>query len=130
MTKPTGGKLEAGYEYSSGLAGSLIGAIALFVVGYGSSYSHLSWYQSEFLALEIRAVGSAISTVVIWIANLVISVSFLTQLESIGPAGLFGLYLGFLVCGWVFVFFCYPETSQLIVFLMNSVDINRGDLRG
>jgi SP family myo-inositol transporter-like MFS transporter 13 len=112
MAKPTEGKLVADYVYDKGLAGALIGAIAFFVVGYGSSYSHLSWYQSEFLALEIRAVGSAISTVTIWLANLVISVSFLTQLESIGPAGLFGLYLAFLVCGWVFIFFCYPETSE------------------
>lgn len=111
MTVPTGGKLISGYNYPSRLAGALIGAIAFFVVGYGSSYSHLSWYQSEFLALEIRAVGSAISTVTIWIANLVISVSFLTQLESIGPAGLFGLYLAFLVIGWIFIYFCYPETS-------------------
>lgn len=112
MAVPTGGKLVEGYGYDRSLAGSLIGAIAFFVVGYGCSYSHLSWYQSEFLALEIRAVGSSISTVCIWLANLVISVSFLTQLESIGPAGLFGLYLGFLVVGWVFVFFCYPETSE------------------
>jgi len=112
MARPTDGKLVEGFAYDSSLAGALIGAIALFVVGYGCSYSHLSWYQSEFLALEIRAVGSAISTVVIWLANLVISVSFLTQLESIGPAGLFGLYLGFLLVGWVFVFFCYPETSE------------------
>lgn len=116
MTAPTGRRLVSGYDYDQSLAGSLIGAIAFFVVGYGFSYSHLGWYQSEFLALEIRAIGSAISTCWVWIANLVVSVAYLTQLETLGPAGTFGLYLGFVLIGWVFVYFCYPESSKSSVY--------------
>jgi SP family myo-inositol transporter-like MFS transporter 13 len=112
MTAPTGHLLVAGAEYDRGLAGSLIGAIAFFVVGYGISYSHLGWYQSEFLALEIRAMGSSIATTAVWLSNLTVSVAFLTQLESLTPAGTYGLYLGFILCGYVFVYFCYPESSE------------------
>lgn len=116
MTAPTDHFLLDSYDYDQSLAGSLVGAIALFVVGYGVSYSHLGWYQSEFLALEIRAVGSAISTCWVWIANLTVSVAYLTQLETITPAGTFALYLGFVVVGWVFVWFCYPESSKSFSF--------------
>jgi len=123
MTAPTDHLLVAGATYDRALAGSLIGAIAFFVVGYGISYSHLGWYQSEFLALEIRAMGSAIATTAVWIANLTVSVAFLTQLETLTPAGTYGLYLGFILAGYVFVFFCYPETSEHTFFL----DANTAD---
>ena len=112
MTAPTDHLLVEGATYDRSLAGSLIGAIAFFVVGYGISYSHLGWYQSEILALEIRAMGSAIATTAVWIANLTVSVAFLTQLETLTPAGTYGLYLGFILSGYVFVYFCYPETSK------------------
>lgn len=70
------------------------------------------WYQSELLALEIRAAGSAIATTSCWIANLVVSVVFLTQLESLGADGTYGLYFGFITVGYIFVWFCYPESSE------------------
>lgn len=132
MTAPTNRLLVDGYNYDQALAGSLIGAIAFFVVGYGFSYSHLGWYQSEFLALEIRAIGSAISTCWVWIANLVVSVAYLTQLETLTPAGTFGLYLGFVLVGWVFVYFSYPESSmsQSNQRQRSSLMKLRGDQRG
>lgn len=121
MTAPTDHFLVEGASYDRALAGSLIGAIAFFVVGYGISYSHLGWYQSEFLALEVRAMGSAVATTAVWISNLTVSVAFLTQLETLTPAGTYGLYLGFIICGYIFVYFCYPESSESVV---------EGDMRG
>lgn len=79
MCKPTGGFLEQGYPYSQTLVGLVIAGIVIFVVGFGSTYAHLCWYQSEYLALEIRAQGSAISTVLSFTANLVVAVSFLSE---------------------------------------------------
>jgi SP family myo-inositol transporter-like MFS transporter 13 len=79
MCKPTGGFLQEGYMYSQLHVGLVIAGIVIFVVGFGSTYAHLCWYQSEYLALEIRAAGSAISTTASFSANLVVSVTFLTQ---------------------------------------------------
>ncbi|WWC67425.1 uncharacterized protein I206_101333 [Kwoniella pini CBS 10737] len=115
MTADTNHRLLDGYEYDHNIAGALIGGIVLFVVGYGLCYSYLGWYQSEFLALEIRASGSGISTVAVWVANLVVSVSYLSELENITPTGTFCLYLGFSVIGYVFVYFCYPESKGISV---------------
>ncbi|WWC87425.1 uncharacterized protein L201_002314 [Kwoniella dendrophila CBS 6074] len=115
MTESTDHLLITGHDYSHTIAGLLIGGIVLFVIGYGMSYSFLGWYQSEFLALEIRASGSGISTVATWVSNLVVSVSYLSELENITPTGTFCLYLGFSVIGYIFVYFCYPESKGISV---------------
>jgi SP family myo-inositol transporter-like MFS transporter 13 len=115
LTLPTSGQLVEGYEYSKALTGSVLGAIIFFTMSFGLTYSHIVWYQSEFLALEIRAAGSAISTTACWLANLVVSVTYLSELETLGAAGTYGLYLGFITIGYIFVLFCYPETRGLSI---------------
>lgn len=79
MCKPTGGFLDENYKYSQKLVGLVIAGIVIFVTGFGSTYAHLCWYQSEYLALEIRAAGSAISTTASFTANLIVSVSYLSE---------------------------------------------------
>lgn len=79
MCKPTGGFLQEGYDYPMKNVGLVIAGIVVFVTGFGSTYAHLCWYQSEYLALEIRAIGSAISTTASFSANLVVAITFLTQ---------------------------------------------------
>jgi MFS transporter, SP family, solute carrier family 2 (myo-inositol transporter), member 13 len=79
MCKPTGGVLVDGHQYSNTLVGLVIAGIVIFVTGFGSTYAHLCWYQSEYLALEIRAAGSAVSTTASFTANLVVAVSFLSE---------------------------------------------------
>ncbi|RSH92102.1 hypothetical protein EHS25_008515 [Saitozyma podzolica] len=115
MCKPTGGFLVTGFAYSQTLVGMVIAGIVIFCVGFGSTYAHLCWYQSEYLALEIRAVGSAISTTASFSANLVVAVTFLSELETLTPAGTYGLYLGFIIIGLVLAYYCYPETKELSV---------------
>jgi SP family myo-inositol transporter-like MFS transporter 13 len=82
MCKPTGHVLVDGYAYPQKDVGLVIAGIVIFVAGFGSTYAHLCWYQSEYLALEIRAAGSAISTTASFSANLVVAVSFLTEFVS------------------------------------------------
>jgi SP family myo-inositol transporter-like MFS transporter 13 len=71
--------LVQGYPYTQKDAGLVIAGIVIFCVGFGSTYAHLCWYQSEYLALEIRAAGSAIATVASFSANLVVAVTFLSE---------------------------------------------------
>ena len=79
MTKETGGRLVEGFVYPQKVVGQVIAGMVIFVTGFGATYAHLCWYQSEYLALEIRAAGSAISTTASFTANLIVSVSFLTE---------------------------------------------------
>ncbi|ODN77197.1 hypothetical protein L202_05719 [Cryptococcus amylolentus CBS 6039] len=112
---PTGGFLDTSYTYPTKQVGIVIGGIVFFTSGFGLTYSHLAWYQAEFLALEVRSVGSGIATTAAWVANLVVSVSFLSELETLTPAGTYGLYLGFSTVFFIFLIFCYPETKQLSI---------------
>jgi SP family myo-inositol transporter-like MFS transporter 13 len=57
--------------------------MVIFVAGFGSTYAYLVWYQSEYLALEIRAAGSAINTTASFTVNLVVAVSFLSESVSL-----------------------------------------------
>ncbi|WWC94358.1 hypothetical protein V866_001200 [Kwoniella sp. B9012] len=115
MCRPTGGLLEEDYTYPTQHVAVVIVGIVLFTFGYGISISHLSWYQSEFLALEVRAAGSSLATASNWLGNLVVSVSYLSELENLTPSGTYGLYLGFITVGYVFVMFCYPESKGLSI---------------
>ncbi|OXH00496.1 MFS transporter, SP family, solute carrier family 2 (myo-inositol transporter), member 13 [Cryptococcus neoformans A5-35-17] len=60
-------------------------------------------------------MGSGVATTVCWIANLVVSVSYLSELETMTPSGTYGFYLGLSVIGFAFVVFCFPETKQLSI---------------
>ncbi|ODN88831.1 hypothetical protein L198_06633 [Cryptococcus wingfieldii CBS 7118] len=42
-------------------------------------------------------------------------VSFLSELETLTPAGTYGLYLGFSTVFFIFIIFFYPETKQLSI---------------
>lgn len=33
--------------------------------------------------------------------------------QGITPSGTFGLFAGFVCCGWAYLLFCYPETTGL-----------------
>ncbi|KAI5476104.1 hypothetical protein MNV49_000422 [Pseudohyphozyma bogoriensis] len=115
LTKETGGLLDATATYPTGILGSLLAAIVCFIICFGLSLSHIIWCQSEFLALEIRAAGSAISSTALWLANLIISVSYLSMLNTLTPSGTYGLYAGFCALGFTFCLFCYPETKGLSI---------------
>ncbi|KIR27130.1 MFS transporter, SP family, solute carrier family 2 (myo-inositol transporter), member 13 [Cryptococcus deuterogattii LA55] len=115
MCKPTGGFLDTAYSYNTTNVGVVIGGIVFYVAGFGLTYSHLVWYQAEYLALEVRSMGSGVATACCWIANLVVSVSYLSELETMTPSGTYGFYLGISVVAFVFIVFCFPETKQLSI---------------
>ncbi|THX57560.1 hypothetical protein D6D06_03636 [Aureobasidium pullulans] len=79
MCKDTGHVLVDGHIYPQKDVILVITGIVIFVTGFGSTYAHLCWYQSEYLALEIRAASSAISTTASFTANLVVAVLFLSE---------------------------------------------------
>lgn len=48
-----------------------------------------------------------------WGPNIVVSSTFLTMMKSITPSGTFGFYAVLCFLGWLFVFFCFPEASNM-----------------
>ncbi|TIC30666.1 putative myo-inositol transporter [Wallemia mellicola] len=131
LTKDTGFQLVDGAAYDPGkqiavVIGfcSLIPAnndIAMFAIGLG----HVPWTSTDLFSLEVRGIGTGIGTATVWIyksfapanahkaTNLIISESYLSMQKGMTPSGTFGLFAGFVLCGWSYIVTCYPETAGL-----------------
>nr|GMD92324.1 inositol transporter 4-like [Ipomoea batatas] len=69
--------------------------------------------NSEIYPLRYRGIGGGIAAVSNWLSNLVVSQTFLTLTEALGPWGTFLLFAGFAVIGLIAIFFLVPETKGL-----------------
>lgn len=85
-----------------------------FVAAYASGLGNIPWQQSElFSDVQIRALGSSICTMTNWIANLLVSASFLPVLDRFGGTITFTISAAVCALGWVILYRIYPETSGL-----------------
>lgn len=88
---------------------AMIGFAASYAVGIGT----VPWQQSELFPQNVRGVGTSLSTATNWAGSLVISSCFLTMLKNISPPGTFALFAALCVISFVFIYYCYPELSNL-----------------
>jgi SP family myo-inositol transporter-like MFS transporter 13 len=92
------------------------GAVALrrsLLLRWRAVVSPMPWtVNSEIFPLHARSAGVGITTAVNWIANLIVSMTFLTLQEAISPSGAFWLYAAVSAAGWLFFFFRLPETKN------------------
>lgn len=94
-----------------------LGLIALFVFLFGAFYSPGEGpvpfvYSSEAFPLSHREVGMswAVATNFFWAA--ILTLTFPTMLQTLGPQASFGFYAGTNVLAFVMIFFWVPETKQ------------------
>lgn len=83
--------------------------IVAFAIGLGPVYWLLS---SEVFPTRLRGTGSSVATSVNWLANLVVSITFLTLITSLGQSLTFWIYG---ICGlaaWFFILKYVPETKD------------------
>jgi SP family myo-inositol transporter-like MFS transporter 13 len=113
MTESTGGRLVEGNTYPAQWSNMMLGMMVIFIGFYATGSGNITWTTSELFPLEMRGLGSAILAGGVWAANIVISATFLTLMNRIGPTATFGLYAGICTAGLIFTYFCYPEPSGL-----------------
>lgn len=86
----------------------------IFYVGfYSSGMGNTAWLSSEFYPMEVRAMGTMMLTCTCWGSNIIVASTFLTQMENTTPSGAFGFYAAICFCGWIAVYFCYPEVKGM-----------------
>jgi SP family myo-inositol transporter-like MFS transporter 13 len=88
-------------------------SMIIYVMFYSSGIGNTAWLSSEFFPMEIRAYGTMMLTCSCWGSNIIVSSTFLTQMENTTPSGAFGFYAAICFCGWIAVYFCYPEVKGL-----------------
>lgn len=85
----------------------------LYVGSYAIGLGNVPWMQSELFPLNVRSLGSGISTGTNWGANFVVGVTFLPMMEWLTPEWTFGVYAVVCVLGWFAIWGIYPETKGL-----------------
>jgi SP family galactose:H+ symporter-like MFS transporter len=83
--------------------------IVSFAIGLGPTYWLIA---DEVFPNRLRGAGSSISTVGNWTANLVISITFLTFINTLGKPVTFWIYAAFAAVEIAFAWFLVPETKN------------------
>lgn len=87
--------------------------LALFVMGFAPGLGPMPWtINSEIYPMWARSTGTSLATATNWVFNLIVSLTFLSLLESIGKYGTFWLYFGVCFIGMLFMCFMLPETKN------------------
>jgi len=69
--------------------------------------------QSELFPLNVRSLGSGISTSTNWGANFIVGLTFLPMMELLTPTWTFVVYAIVCIGGWLCIWRIYPETKGL-----------------
>ncbi|KAK8094599.1 transporter C36.03c [Apiospora hydei] len=88
-------------------------SMIIFVAAYALGLGNVPWMQSELFPLNVRSLGSGLSTATNWSANFVVGLTFLPLMDALTPAWTFVLYAAVCVVGWAAVWRIYPETTGL-----------------
>lgn len=88
-------------------------AMLIYIASYATGVGNVPWQQSELFPIRVRGVGTSLATSTNWLGSLIISSSFLSLLQSIGPSWTFALFAAVCAAGELFVYKVYPETAGL-----------------
>ncbi|KAH8811893.1 general substrate transporter [Xylogone sp. PMI_703] len=87
--------------------------VMLYVASYAIGLGNVPWMQSELFPLNVRSIGSGISTSCNWGANFVVGLTFLPMMEFLTPTWTFVIYAIVCFLGWLCIWRIYPETNGL-----------------
>jgi sugar porter (SP) family MFS transporter len=87
-------------------------SMMVYVGSFAISLGPIFWLLiSEIYPLKIRNSTEGLSAAFNWGSNLLVSLTFLTLLQMIGPTRTFWLYGLLAVAAWIFSYFRVPETK-------------------
>ena len=99
-------------EFGSSIGFLTALSLMLFVGFFAFSMGPVGWLlNSEIYPLKIRGRAMSLAVFSNWLANFIVTTSFLTLIKSLGSTYTFWLYALIGVLGWIFIFFKVPETK-------------------
>jgi SP family galactose:H+ symporter-like MFS transporter len=100
------------YPRSGILPWAAVGSMLVYIASFAMSFGPIMWLMiSEIFPLSIRGVGVSLAISASWGFNMLVSLTFLTLIQVMGPSHTFWLYALVCVLGWFFVYFIVPETK-------------------
>jgi SP family galactose:H+ symporter-like MFS transporter len=95
-----------------GLARVAVVTLMAYVASFAISLGPIFWLLiSEIYPLKIRGLAEGTAAASNWAANLLVSLTFLTLVQALGPTRTFWLYALFGVAAWIFAYYLVPETK-------------------
>jgi len=88
-------------------------SVMLYVGSYALGLGNVPWMQSELFPLNVRSLGSGISTSTNWGSNFIVGLTFLPMMEFLTPTWTFVVYACVCIAGWLLIWGIYPETMGL-----------------
>jgi sugar porter (SP) family MFS transporter len=90
----------------------LVSLLVLFTALNGGSLSVVAWLiASEVFPLRVRGAAMGVAALMLWAADLLVSLTSLSLSNGLGPRGIFWLFGLIAVVAFVFVYFYVPETK-------------------
>ncbi len=88
----------------------IVGSTMLYVAAFAAGLGPGAWvYMAEIFPTNVRGRAMSVATSALWLSCILVSNSFLSLLQALGPARTFACYAG--VCGVAALFFLrLPET--------------------
>ena len=94
------------------LAWLAVVSMMVYVASFAISLGPIFWLLiSEIYPLKIRSSAEGLAAAFNWGSNLLVSLTFLTLLQMMGPTRTFWLYGAFAIAAWVFSYYQVPETK-------------------
>lgn len=98
------------YQASVGILTAF--SLMLFVGFFAFSLGPVGWLlNSEIYPLKIRGRAMSLAVFSNWLANFIVTTSFLSLIKTLGSTYTFWLYALIGVLGWIFIFYKVPETK-------------------
>ena len=87
-------------------------SLFLYIATFAPGFGPLPWIiSSEIYPTWARSTAISLATMVNWIFNLVVSMTFLTMADALGQPVTFLVYAGLTFTGLLFIVFFVPETK-------------------
>ena len=94
------------------LGGVAVITLMAYVASFAISLGPIFWLLiAEIYPLNIRGLAEGTASAANWIANLLVSLTFLTLVESLGASRTFWLYGVLAIFSWIFSYVLVPETK-------------------
>ncbi|MCM3569863.1 sugar porter family MFS transporter [Neobacillus mesonae] len=86
--------------------------LAFFIIAFSTSWGMVVWIVlAEIFPLKVRGAAMGVSSVILWGANLIVSLLFPLLSKAIGNSYLYIIYSIIGIGAFVFVYFLVPETK-------------------
>ena len=88
-----------------------VGCLAVYVAAFALSLGPLPYVMmAELFPQEVRSRGMSLASATSWGTNILVSLTFLTLLELLGPSNLFWAYCAICTLALIFSVLMVPET--------------------